>query len=271
MPRFCLSRFFIEFFFAQGIVQFWPNYRLLWLMIIHFRSRPFTFTISDRPLWICLYNLQKSFFEWWIKLVSEKVKKMARVLRDKDSSYYQSLVNMFLDVREHLEESRDISMHLKPLRSLLDDIEQTDMAEIEPKFKCLYHLCALIWRSSDHYRTPARVSTKKSKIFFSEQNIHLDCCSTSRNCQFRYWNYENFPWSWKYFQIRVGRCKWTNQNCCSSFERFQIFIFWIPSKTSNLFHWRATICSMGLQATARILQIWPIPKQGQYDCWILRW
>ena len=83
---------------------------------------------------------------------------MARVLRDKDSSYYQSLVNMFLDVREHLEESRDISMHLKPLRSLLDDIEQTDMAEIEPKFKCLYHLCALIWRSSDHYRTPARVS-----------------------------------------------------------------------------------------------------------------
>ena len=111
---------------------------------------------------------------------------MARVLRDKDSSYNQSLVNMFLDVREHLEESRDISMHLKPLRSLLDDIEQTDMAEIEPKFKCLYHLCALIWRSSDHYRTPARVSTEKSKKFFSEQNIRLDCCSTSRNCQFRY-------------------------------------------------------------------------------------
>ena len=93
---------------------------------------------------------------------------MARVLRDKDSSYYQSLVNMFLDVREHLEESRDISMHLKPLRSLLDDIEQTDMAEIEPKFKCLYHLCALIWRSSDHYRTPARVSSYWISYF--EQN-----------------------------------------------------------------------------------------------------
>ena len=122
------------------------------------------------------------------KLVSEKVKKMARVLRDKDSSYYQSLVNMFLDVREHLEESRDISMHLKPLRSLLDDIEQTDMAEIEPKFKCLYHLCALIWRSSDHYRTPARVSkiaTKNLLRKIPDFRI-LDCCTASRNRQFRY-------------------------------------------------------------------------------------
>ena len=196
------------------------------------------------------------------KLVSEKVKKMARVLRDKDSSYYQSLVNMFLDVREHLEESRDISMHLKPLRSLLDDIEQTDMAEIEPKFKCLYHLCALIWRSSDHYRTPARVSkiaTKNLLRKIPDFRI-LDCCTASRNRQFRYWNYENFPWSWKYFQIRVGWCKRTNQNCCSSFERFQIIVFWIPSKTSNLFHWRATICSMGFQATSRLFQIWPVPK-----------
>ena len=122
------------------------------------------------------------------KLVSEKVKKMARVLRDKDSSYYQSLVNMFLDVREHLEESRDISMHLKPLRSLLDDIEQTDMAEIEPKFKCLYHLCALIWRSSDHYRTPARVSRIATKNLWRKilDFRILDCCTASRNRQFRY-------------------------------------------------------------------------------------
>ena len=40
---------------------------------------------------------------------------------------------------------------------MIDDIEQTDLAEIEPKFRCLYHLCALIWKSSDHYRTPARI------------------------------------------------------------------------------------------------------------------
>ena len=91
------------------------------------------------------------------QLSSPKVKNMAQILREKDSSYFQSLVNMYEDVRIHLEEARDISMHLKPLRSLLDDIEQTDMSEIEPKLSALYHLVALIWASSDHYRTPARV------------------------------------------------------------------------------------------------------------------
>ena len=46
------------------------------------------------------------------QLVSPKVKKMAKALMEKDSSYYQSLVNMFEDVRVHLEEARDISMVL---------------------------------------------------------------------------------------------------------------------------------------------------------------
>ena len=41
------------------------------------------------------------------------VKKMAKALMEKDSSYYQSLVNMFTDVKVHLEEARDISMHLR--------------------------------------------------------------------------------------------------------------------------------------------------------------
>ena len=40
---------------------------------------------------------------------------------------------------------------------MLDDIEQTDMAEVAPKLSALYHLVALIWASSDHYRTPVRV------------------------------------------------------------------------------------------------------------------
>ena len=82
---------------------------------------------------------------------------MGRILKEKDSSYFQSLIAMYDDVRIHLEEARDISMHLKPLNSLLDDIEQTDMSEVERKLSALYHLIALIWRSCDYYRTPARV------------------------------------------------------------------------------------------------------------------
>ena len=74
----------------------------------------------------------------------------------KESSYFQSLDAMYTDVRVHLEEARDISMHLKPIASLLDDIEQTDFNEIEPKLSALYHLVCLIWASSDYYRRPAR-------------------------------------------------------------------------------------------------------------------
>ena len=47
------------------------------------------------------------------QLCSPKVKKMGRILKEKDSSYFQSLLNMYNDVRIHLEEARDISMHLK--------------------------------------------------------------------------------------------------------------------------------------------------------------
>ena len=77
--------------------------------------------------------------------------------REKDSSYFTSLSDMFQDVRSSLLEARDIQMHLKPIRSLLDDIEQTDLAEMEPKLGALYHLICLIWSSSKYYRRPSRI------------------------------------------------------------------------------------------------------------------
>ena len=64
---------------------------------------------------------------------------------------------MFQDVRSSLLEARDIQMHLKPIRSLLDDIEQTDLSEMEPKLSALYHLICLIWSSSKYYRRPSRI------------------------------------------------------------------------------------------------------------------
>ena len=77
--------------------------------------------------------------------------------REKDSSYFTSLSDTFQDVRSSLLEARDIQMHLKPIRSLLDDIEQTDLAEMEPKLGALYHLVCLIWSSSKYYRRPSRI------------------------------------------------------------------------------------------------------------------
>ena len=85
------------------------------------------------------------------------MKRMASLLRDKESSYFTSLHNMFEDVREHLEEARDVAMHLRPLRPLFDDIEQTELSELEPKLSALFHMLCLIWAHSKYYRNPARL------------------------------------------------------------------------------------------------------------------
>ena len=90
--------------------------------------------------------------------------------REKDSSYFTSLSDMFQDVRSSLLEARDIQMHLKPIRSLLDDIEQTDLAEMEPKLGALYHLICLIWSSSKYYRRPSKIVVLLQEIATSSSS-----------------------------------------------------------------------------------------------------
>ncbi|CBY35186.1 unnamed protein product, partial [Oikopleura dioica] len=91
------------------------------------------------------------------QLTSPKVREIAAILQSKQSSYYDSLTMMYDDVKLSLEEARDISIHLKPLRSLLDDIEQTDLSAVEKKLGALLHLVSLIWATSDYYRHPAKI------------------------------------------------------------------------------------------------------------------
>ncbi|CBY09824.1 unnamed protein product [Oikopleura dioica] len=86
-----------------------------------------------------------------------QVREIAAILQSKQSSYYDSLTMMYDDVKLSLEEARDISIHLKPLRSLLDDIEQTDLSAVEKKLGALLHLVSLIWATSDYYRHPAKI------------------------------------------------------------------------------------------------------------------
>jgi dynein heavy chain len=65
---------------------------------------------EELKFWADLSSNLQCIYE---QLSSPKVKKMGKILKEKDSSYFQSLVNMYDDVRIHLEEARDISMHLK--------------------------------------------------------------------------------------------------------------------------------------------------------------
>lgn len=54
-------------------------------------------------------------------------------------------------------EAEDISLHLKPLRGLLEDIEQGDFQYSSRSLPSLMHVVCLIWGESVYYSTPERI------------------------------------------------------------------------------------------------------------------
>lgn len=56
-----------------------------------------------------------------------------------------------------LTEAQDISMHLKPLRTQFEKVEECDYLELPLRFPAVFHVVCLIWANSTHYRHPARL------------------------------------------------------------------------------------------------------------------
>lgn len=56
-----------------------------------------------------------------------------------------------------LEEARDITIHLKPLRRLLDDMEQFDFSELDKIIPAILHTVGLIWANSKYYCRAPRI------------------------------------------------------------------------------------------------------------------
>ena len=56
-----------------------------------------------------------------------------------------------------LEEARDITLYLKPLRRLLEDMEQYDFTELGKVIPPLLHTVGLIWSNSKFYCSPPRI------------------------------------------------------------------------------------------------------------------
>ncbi len=56
-----------------------------------------------------------------------------------------------------LEEARDISMHLRPLRSHCEEMEESEYLELSQKFPPFFHCVGLVWAHSEHYQTPSRL------------------------------------------------------------------------------------------------------------------
>ena len=48
-------------------------------------------------------------------------------------------------------------MHLKPLRTQFDNVEECEYLELPLRFPAVFHVVCLIWANSAHYRHPARL------------------------------------------------------------------------------------------------------------------
>ena len=56
-----------------------------------------------------------------------------------------------------LDEAQDINLYLKPLRGMLEEMEQVEFDEIIPSIPPMMRVLALIWANSQYYNTPGRI------------------------------------------------------------------------------------------------------------------
>ena len=56
-----------------------------------------------------------------------------------------------------LDEARDITLYLKPLRRLLEDMEQYDFSELDKILPAILHVVGLLWANSKYYCSAPRI------------------------------------------------------------------------------------------------------------------
>ncbi|GAB5581369.1 dynein axonemal heavy chain 17 isoform X1 [Prionailurus iriomotensis] len=126
------------------------------------------------------HPLPRVEFEFWdarlmnLKCIHEqlnrpKVNKIVEILEKARSCYWPALQSVYMNVTEGLKEASDIVLYLKPLRILLEEMEQTDFTVVcQPDrgrsegllptiiAKVLF-TTGFIWATSEHDDTPSRI------------------------------------------------------------------------------------------------------------------
>lgn len=82
---------------------------------------------------------------------------MALLLERTKSTYFPAFQGMLDDLEVGLIEAQDISMHLRPLSHTFEKIEEMDYLDLSKRFPALFHVVALVWANSTHYRQPVRL------------------------------------------------------------------------------------------------------------------
>lgn len=100
---------------------------------------------------------------------------MALLLERTKSTYYPAFKKMQEDLEVGLQEAQDVSMHLRPLRTMLEKFEEMDYLELPIRFPSFFHVVALVWANSTHYRQPIRLVV----LFQEMSNLMIELVSCS--------------------------------------------------------------------------------------------
>ncbi|KAM6948829.1 LOW QUALITY PROTEIN: dynein axonemal heavy chain 11-like [Aplochiton taeniatus] len=79
------------------------------------------------------------------------------ILRRIQSSYYDSFNDICLKVNQAVLEAEDIDLYLRPLRRLINSLEERAFPQVEGLLPPLFHTLCLLWSRSRYYCRPRRM------------------------------------------------------------------------------------------------------------------
>lgn len=101
---------------------------------------------------IDFWNLRSKNLQYIYQQLREpRIKSMAHILEKTNSAYYSCYKTLFKNVVLSLAETKDICLHLSPLRKHISLLEETEFNECGPFLAPLMHVLCLIWSNSSYY------------------------------------------------------------------------------------------------------------------------
>ena len=118
----------------------------------------------------------RNLWNIWTQFQRPKLRLLATTLKNINSTYYPTLWNSWQDVRDALNQARDIVVYIKTLRPHLDELESLDFTEIKEKkfmpFRCLLEVVLSIWAQCKPYQAPVRMVVLLQEI----NNLLMESC-----------------------------------------------------------------------------------------------
>jgi dynein heavy chain len=88
------------------------------------------------------------------QLQSPRVAKMQEILDEHKSSYGDSLRQLIAQVDTAVRETKDIVLHLEPLRVYVEALEDAELSAVPAVMQSILTTLRLIWQHSKYYNTP---------------------------------------------------------------------------------------------------------------------